>query len=216
MQRLVIIGAGGFAREVGWLIDEINGDSPRFERIGHVVSDLIRFGSGDGLTEILGDFAWLREHRKRVDALAIGIGDERVRLRMARELQPDFPLEAWPTLIHPNVRMNMASCTLGHGVILCAGTILTVNVEIGDFTMLNLACTVGHEARIGRGCVLNPTVNVSGDVIIEDEVLIGTGVQLLNGIRVGRGARVGAGAVVTRDVAPGETVAGVPAKPLQQ
>jgi len=50
-------------------------------------------------------------------------------------------------------------------------------------------------------------------VTVEDDAWIGIGAIVLKGVRVGRGARVMAGAVVTRDVAPGATVAGNPAHP---
>src|SRR5208283_3932144 len=72
---------------------------------------------------------------------------------------------------------------------------------------------VGHEATIGRGSVINPGANISGGVIIGREVLVGTGAQVLQYINVGDGAIVGAGAVVTKDVAPGAMVVGIPAKP---
>jgi acetyltransferase-like isoleucine patch superfamily enzyme len=61
--------------------------------------------------------------------------------------------------------------------------------------------------------VLNPAVNISGGVRVEDEVLVGTGAQVLQYLTIGRASTVGAGAVVTKDVAPGAVVVGIPAKP---
>jgi len=52
------------------------------------------------------------------------------------------------------------------------------------------------------------------ETVIEDHVSLGSGATILGGVTVGAGAQVGAGAVVTKDVAPGETVAGVPAVAL--
>jgi serine acetyltransferase len=89
-----------------------------------------------------------------------------------------------------------------------------VNLVFEPFSMVNLACTIGHETRIGKSCVVNPTVNLSGGVTLEQEVLVGTGAQVLQYIRVGAGATIGAGAVVNKDVLPHETVVGIPAKPL--
>ena len=80
--------------------------------------------------------------------------------------------------------------------------------------MVNLACTLGHESRIGEGSVLNPTVNISGGVVLDKGVLVGTGAQILQYVQIGEGATVGAGAVVNRDVPAGVTVVGIPAKPL--
>ncbi len=215
VKRIVVIGAGGFAREVRWLLDEINqAGEPRFEFVGFVVSDLKRIGEHDSRELVLGDYEWLRANRARFDALAIGIGTPAARLKVSRELEVEFGPEYWPTLIHPSVRFDRASCEIGHGSLLCAGTIGTVNLRLQPFCLVNLACTLGHEAEIGRGTVLNPTVNISGGVVLEDGVLVGTGAQVLQYLRVGTGATVGAGAVVTKNVAAGLTVVGSPAKPL--
>lgn len=216
MKRIVVVGAGGFAREVKWLIEEINAVRPRFEFLGYVVSDLSKLGEHDSRDEVLGDFAWLRSNAARVDALALGIGTPVARARVADELLPHFGPERWPALVHPSVRMDTRSVEVGAGAVVCAGVIATVNVRLRPFCVVNLACTIGHEAVIGRAAVLNPTVNVSGGVEIGERVLVGTGSQVLQYLRVGEGATVGAGAVVTRDVPNDETVVGTPAKPLKR
>lgn len=215
-KRLVVIGAGGFAREVKWLIKEIDDALPGIEFVGYVVSDTSKTGPHDSADEILGDYRWLRDNRARFDALTIGIGTPAVRLKVARELLPDFPISMWPALVHPTVRLDRGSAEMGPGVILCAGVVGTVNLKLRPFSMVNLACTLGHEADIGEGCVLNPTVNVSGGVVLEEGVLVGTGSQVLQYLRVGSGATVGAGAVVTKNVLPGVTVVGAPARPLER
>jgi sugar O-acyltransferase (sialic acid O-acetyltransferase NeuD family) len=214
LKRIAVIGAGGFAREVKWLIEEINAQTPVFEFVGYFVSDLSRIGEHDSRDEIRGTTAWLRENRSHVDALAIGIGTPAARLNVSRELAPEFPPEFWPALIHPSVRYDRATCQIGHGVIIGAGSIATVYVRCEPFSMVNLSCTIGHESVIRRGSVLNPTVNISGGVDIGEGVLVGTGAQVLQYLSVGKGATVGGGAVVTKDVPPGVTVVGMPAKPL--
>lgn len=211
--RLVIVGAGGFAREVAWLVREINraGGAVQFDTLGHVVSDLSKLGEHDSRSEVLGDLNWLESGR--ADAVALGIGNPAVRLKLGQQLSASFPGLELPPLIHPSVRADFDSCQFDPGVLVCAGTIATVNVQVRQFAMVNLSCTIGHEAVIGPGCVLNPTVNLSGGVHLESGVLVGTGAQILQYVRIGQGATVGAGAVVTKDVAPGATVVGVPAKP---
>jgi len=216
LSRLAIVGAGKFAREVAWLVRDINRAKPSYEFVGYIVSDLSRVGEHDSREQILGDYKWIEDNLREIDALAIGIGTPAVRKNVAAELEARFPQLEWPSLVHPTAQFDCSSAEIGKGVILCAGVIGTVNLTIEPFCLVNLACTIGHEARIGRYGVLNPTVNISGGAQLGEEVLVGTGAQILQYVRVGDKATVGAGAVVTRDVAAGETVVGIPAKPLNR
>ena len=216
IKNIAIIGAGGFAREVAWLIRDINRARCSYEFQGYIVSDLSRLTEHDSPDQVQGDYDWIEHHREKIDALAIGIGTPTSRLRVAAELEARFPDLEWPALVHPSAQFDRSSVELARGVLICAGVIGTVNLVFQPFVMINLACTIGHEARLGRGCVLNPTVNISGGVVLGEAVLVGTGAQVLQYVHVGDGATVGAGAVVTKNVAPGDTVVGIPAKSLNR
>ena len=213
MQRIVIVGAGGFARELEWLIRDLNHVRPQFEFLGYLISDLSLVRDSDCTDRLLGDFDWL-EQKHDVDALAFGIASPEVKLRLAAELERRFPHLHWPSLIHPTVQYDKASAKIGRGVVVCANTVGTVNIELEDYAMVNLLCTIGHETRIGRGAVVNPTVNLSGGVKIGSGAFIGVGAKILQYVHVGEHATVGAGAVVMKDVEPYSSVFGIPAKPL--
>jgi sugar O-acyltransferase (sialic acid O-acetyltransferase NeuD family) len=213
-QRIAIVGAGGCARELAWLIRDINREQFRYEFLGYIVSDLSSLGQHDSVEQVLGDFEVLSRPRSGIDALALAIGWPAARLKVAAQVQEVAPQMAWPVLIHPTAQFDRASCKLGRGVVLCAGSIGTVNLTLDDFCLTGVSCTIGHESHIGRGCVLNPGANISGGVTLGEGVLIGTGAQVLQYLEVGSGATVGAGAVVTKDVRAGEKVVGVPASPL--
>jgi sugar O-acyltransferase (sialic acid O-acetyltransferase NeuD family) len=213
MKRIAIIGAGGFAREVAWLIRDINHRQQQYDFAGYVVSDVSKLGPHDSAAEVIGDLDWLT--RNPVDCLAMGIGNPSAKLAIAADLDQRMASVQWPPLIHPTAQLDFETATIERGVVLCAGVIGTVNLTIREFAMVNLSCTIGHESILGRGVVLNPTVNISGGVTIEDGALIGTGAQILQYKTVGARAVVGAGAVVVRDVPADDTVTGVPAKSLQ-
>jgi acetyltransferase-like isoleucine patch superfamily enzyme len=103
--------------------------------------------------------------------------------------------------------------------VICAGTILTTNITLGDHVQINLDCTIGHDVELEEYATLAPGVHVSGCVRIGSGAYVGTGAVIINGdqeqpLTIGTGAVIGAGACVTRSVEPGTTVVGVPAKPM--
>jgi sugar O-acyltransferase (sialic acid O-acetyltransferase NeuD family) len=212
MRDIAILGAGGQAREVAFLIDEINQGEVRWRIVGFVDKDEKIPGSTVGKYQVL----CAQGQVDQIDcALAAGIGEPRalrsIYDRFSGQLEGRFP-----NLIHPSVVMDRSSVRMGYGNVLCAGSVLTTDIVLGSVNIINSNCTIGHDVTIGNGCVLNPSTNVSGNVTVEDGCLIGTGAQILQGLTIGANAQVGAGAVVTENVGAGSTVVGVPARPLER
>lgn len=113
----------------------------------------------------------------------------------------------------------MDDVQIGEGAILSPFVTLTSNIRIGRHFHANLHAYVEHDCVIGDFVTFAPAVKCNGNVVVEDHAYIGTGAILRQGrpgapLVIGRGAVVGMGAVVTKDVPPGVTVVGNPARPL--
>ena len=87
---------------------------------------------------------------------------------------------------------------------------------IGDGTWIDNLVQIGHNVKIGRGCIIVSQVGISGSTVVEDFVALGGQVGLAGHITVGQGARIGAQAGVMRDVPAGEEYIGSPAMPIKQ
>ena len=168
-----------------------------------------RLGSGS----IVGDDDWLLGQAAPAD-LVVAIGHPRAKAAVVRRYLAAGDRFDFPNLVHPSAVIEPGEVSLGRGNVITAGCVFTVDIEVGDFNLFNWTVTVGHDARIGSSCVLNPGAHISGGVVIGDRVLIGTGGIVLEGRSVGSDSSVGGGAVVTRDVPAGVTVVGVPAREL--
>lgn len=113
--------------------------------------------------------------------------------------------------------LEMDSVERAEGAILCPFVTLTSNIRIGRQFHANIYSYVAHNCVIGDFVTFAPAVRCNGNVVIEDHAYIGTGAVIKQGrpgkpLVIGSGAVVGMGAVVTKDVAPGATVVGNPAR----
>jgi sugar O-acyltransferase (sialic acid O-acetyltransferase NeuD family) len=213
-KRIVIVGAGGMAREVASTLKYINRQKETYDFLGYVVSDLSRLGPRDCRDQVIGDFSWLERNRDLVESIVVGIGSPLARLKVGAQIKSLFPGVQLPALVHPSAFVDFETCQLGEGSFVGAGAVLAVNCVLQAFALCNLGVTVGHETEIGCGSVVNPGANLSGGVVIGDGVLVGTGAQILQYLHIGSGAVVGAGSVVLQDVLEHTTVFGAPARTL--
>lgn len=213
MRKIVIYGAGGFGRETALMIAQINAVRQQWQVVGFLDDNIGRGEWVDGLP-VLGGLSEIGDLHDDV-SVVIAIANPSVRRQIRNRLSNSSV--AFPSLIHPSVMVGDEQRNhFGEGVIVAAGNILTTNVRIHSFAIVNLACTIGHDVEIGEYASIMPACSISGSVTIEDSVELGTGAKILPGLRIGKNSRVGAGAVVTHDVPPDVTVVGVPARVVQK
>ena len=213
MNRLVIFGAGGHAREVAQLVTDINQTQPaRWNLLGFLADTHATARHAKPLPgPLLGNGSWLLTHPDV--HLVIAVGGCTDRHTIAQGLLSRVPNLQFATLIHP--RSWIAErVALGHGSVVFAGALINVDVSIGAHACLNLGCTVSHDCVLGDYTNLGPGAHLAGGIALGDGVDIGTGASLRPRVRVGAGATIGAGAVVVCDLPTRCTAMGVPARPV--
>lgn len=209
MRKVVILGAGGFAREVLDIFLAQNALEPQYELLGFVDDNLAKKGQILNGHRVLGDFMWFDSVDRNAMEVICGIGSSASRYRvvhkaLARGLR-------FCNITHPTAVVTPFVST-GIGVVITAGCILTNQIRIGNHVQINLNSTVGHDSQIEDFCTLAPGVHISGSVHIQTGCEVGTGVCTIQGVTLGEWSIVGAGAVVTHDIPQNSTAVGVPAR----
>lgn len=209
MERIAIVGSGGFAREVLTLIDDINLRQPTYAMVGFIDNDTSKTIHG---YPVIGDDEFVNQINEPL-SVVIAVGEPHLKRKIINKYTN--PLVKFPTLIHPSVLIGSKdTVNIGKGCIICAGCILTTDIEIKDFVTLNLMCTVGHDTEIDNDCSFMPSVNISGEVKVNEGVYVGTGAKIINQLEIGNHTIIGAGAVVVKNISANCTAVGVPAKPI--
>ncbi|MGO4303105.1 acetyltransferase [Cupriavidus sp. RAF12] len=216
MKRFAIFGASGFGREVMPVLRE------QLERTETAPWDLVFVDDNPPVESLNGHRVltydqWLAEPAT-YRAISLAIANSAVREKLAVRCAEDGVAFVEPRAA--NV-VAMDDVQVGEGAILCSFVMLTSNVRIGRQFHANIYSYVAHDCVVGDFVTLAPGVKCNGNVVIEDHAYIGTGAILRQGkpgepLVIGRGAVVGMGAVVTKNVPPGVTVVGNPAKPLER
>lgn len=210
MKDLYIIGAGGFGREVAWLVERINDVSFEWNLKGFIDDDESIWGSKEDGYPVLGGCEYLK---KMGDVYAVcAVGSAKVRKKIINKLADSQVRYA--TLVDPSVIMSKR-IRVGEGSIICAGTIITVDVIIGKHVIVNLDCTLGHDDIINDFVTMYPSVNVSGNVEIGECSELGTGAQIIQGKKIVPNTIIGAGAVVVKDIEEKGTYVGSPVRKIR-
>lgn len=212
MKDIAIYGAGGFGREVLTLVEEVNRDRKEYNFIGFF-DDGKEKGEIVNNYPVIGNIDVLNSWGNPL-SLIIALGNPGIKRTVFEKIHNSNL--SFPSLIHPSVLIGDSQrVKIEEGCIVCAGNILTVNIVVHKFVILNLGCTVGHDTNIGEFSSFMPSVNISGDVIIGREVYVGTGAKIINQLSVGMGTVIGAGAVVTKSLPEKCTAVGIPAKVIK-
>ncbi len=211
MKDLVIVGSGGLATEIKWLVDEINLKKNVWNVLGWISNDTI--GKEIYGIPVLGGDAWLINHQKPIDVV-VAIGDGKIRKKLVKQYKCNQNI-TFPSIIHESV-IKSPEVRIGEGCIVMPQTSMTINISIGDFCVINPACTVGHDCVIKDCVTVFPGAHISGNVKLGECSSIGAGANIIQGKMIGAGAFIGAGATVINDIPEHKTAVGVPARILEK
>ena len=212
MKDLVIVGAGGFGREVAWLVEDINNNNREWNLLGFIDENEQNHGNELNGYKVLGGFDYL--NNKKNIYYVCAIGNAKVRKEIVEKKCSKYNIKP-SNLIHPSVIMSKKYNKMGEGCIICASNIITVNFNLGDHIIVNLDCTIGHDVVINDYVTIYPSVNVSGNCNIGECVELGTGTQVIQGNNIGDRTIVGAGSVVIRNIEGDKVAVGVPTKVIK-
>lgn len=212
-RKIGIFGTSGFSREVLDICVDLG------------YKNIIFIGYGNQEKEYFGyplvEEGSLHELKSDNYVFIIGIGDNNIRKKIADKYQ-DLQ---YINIIHPSASFGdkqKSKIEEKRGNIITAGVRMTNNIQLGNFGIFNLNCTVGHDCIIGDFVNISPGANISGNVRLSEGSYIGTNATIIQGksimekLTIGRYSIVGAGTVVTKPVPDNVIVVGTPAKQINE
>lgn len=207
MKNLIIIGVGGFAREIYWHAQNASGFGVDWQIKGFLDGNVKLAAEEYELLpeKVLGDVDTYEICAD--DVFTCAVGTPQVRKVLVEKI-----LARGGEFI--NIISKLAkiipTAELGRGVVISPYVGVSDRAKVGDFVALNALTIIGHDAQVGNFSCVMPHVNIAGKAQIGAEVFIGSGAIILPKAKVGDGAKVGAGCVVLKKVRAGATVFGNP------
>ena len=198
--KIGIIGAGGFGREVYWSLSLMERVDVKFFVDDHY---------WDGKNDLILPISKFNPNEYEV---VIAIGNPRDRFDIVQRLPKETK---YFTHIHPSVQILGNDVEIGEGSIICAGTIITTNVKIGNHTHLNLQTTIGHDCNICNYFTTAPGAKISGNCKIYDCVYVGTNTSIKENTSIHSLTTIGSNATVVKNIEEPGTYVGVPTKKIK-
>ncbi len=206
MNELIIVGAGGFGRELLQWIKDINLIRKKWIIKGFIDDNLQALSNYECDYSVIGKISeWVPSEN---EVYALAIADPKIKENIVSKLK--IKKAKFTSVIHPTSQIGSFNI-IGEGFVAYPGARITVNVKIGDFVTL-LSSSVGHDAKIGDFSTISSFCGITRGVDIRKRVFLGCNVVIAPERKIGDDAYIGLGSIVINNVKPGTKVFGNPAK----
>lgn len=210
MKNLIIIGAGGYGREIFDFAHDSKGYGTEFVIKGFIDENPKALDSYRGYPPILKKVSEYEPEENDVFICAIGsVKPKKKCCEIILNKGGQFI-----SLISNRAYVSSYNTKIGKGCIICPDSRVHCDVTIGDFVTLQPNAVLGHDVKVGNWCHINDYADCGGATHIGDEVTIHTHSFILPGFKVEKGATIGAGSIVVRNVKEEVVMFGNPARPL--
>jgi sugar O-acyltransferase (sialic acid O-acetyltransferase NeuD family) len=214
IRQLLLIGAGGLAREAAEVVRATNALRPSWDLLGFLDDDPAKHGELIAGVRVLDEVEAVREHPDAQILLCTGRPDNYTsRRQLADRLGLDD--ERYATVVHPTATVG-TTCEVGAGSVLLAHADLTADVVVGRHVVVMPQVVLTHDVRVDDWATIASGVRLGGACHVGQGAYLGSGACLREGITVGDWAMVGMGSVVTRDIPPERQWHGVPARDMSR
>ncbi|MBX0331338.1 acetyltransferase [Oscillochloris sp. ZM17-4] len=205
----IVVGCGGFGKEVLWSAKKLNAAQPTYEILGYCDDDPAKRGQVIYGAPVLGSLEQVDAERSAKPCFLCAIGNNQIRARVVERV---LALGWTPvSIIDPSV-IVAEDAVVGVGTYVGEYSILCPNARVGNHVIINNLATVGHDAVLGDFAQISPGARVSGGSVLDEGAALGSNAVIVQYKRVGRYATLGACSFALANIPDGATAVGNPAR----
>jgi sugar O-acyltransferase (sialic acid O-acetyltransferase NeuD family) len=211
---LLLVGAGGYAKEVAQIARRLDPKGTRWNRLSYVAVSRAEIGTELPFGRVEYSDEDILSGALNADVV-LAVGEPHLRMPLA-ERYTRVPALSFPNLIDPSVDYDPKLITMGIGNVIHRNVTMTLNAVMGDFNFFNKNSILSHDTTVGSFNTISPAATILSNTRLGDACSIGANACVLPKVRIADRTTLGASSLLRHDVdEPGHVFIGVPAKKLR-